>query len=311
MRPIAATILAIVLTVEAFGWQANSSTVALAIQKISPNNVGYDVAIKIVNEGAQPAIIALSGTTRPKLHALGVQQWDGKGKWLSVGPCRDVPADTTRSLPAGESLEDVVPIGDANHGWSSTICPSKVEHLGGKIRAVLCVYASDEQFRKHVPCKQVASEIFELPKPIHIGTLEKRPTKLVQPVYPEKAKNSRIQGTVVLSIVIGEDGSVTDVKVVKGSSMLADSAVVAVRQWHYEPYLLNGSPVSAEGKITINFVLPKAVSQDSSSAGKNSESSSTIRSPPMHLPDLSLLSTMTVYPLRWEFRDIYDSFSCS
>lgn len=88
---------------------------------------------------------------------------------------------------------------------------------------------------------------------------------MVQPVYPEKA---RIQGTVVLSIVIGEDGDIRDVKVVKGSPLLARAAVTAVHQWHYQPYLLNGTPVSAEGKVTVNFVLPKGSGPDSSEQRK-------------------------------------------
>jgi TonB family protein len=73
---------------------------------------------------------------------------------------------------------------------------------------------------------------------------------------------------VVLSIVIGEDGDIRDVEVVKGSPILAEAATTAVHQWHYQPYLLNGTPVSAEGKITVNFVLPKGSGPDSSDKEK-------------------------------------------
>jgi protein TonB len=38
--------------------------------------------------------------------------------------------------------------------------------------------------------------------------------------------------------------------------MLAKSAVEAVRQWKYRPYLLNGEPVEIETQITVNFRLP-------------------------------------------------------
>lgn len=264
MRPITATILGLVLSVPLCSQQANSYKVILTIQKVSPTNVGYDVAIKVANEGTQPTSFTLSGTTRPILHSLGVQQWDEMHGWLSVGPCLDVPPNTTRILSPGDSLVEVVPIGDASHGWSNTVCPNRVEHLGGRIRAVLCVYKSAEQFKKNVPCKEVESAFFQLPEPIHLATLEKRPTNLVQPVYPEKAKKARIEGAVVLSIVIGEDGIVRNVKVVKGSRLLAQSAVAAVRQWHYEPYLLNGNPVSAVGKVTVNFVLPKSSGHNAS-----------------------------------------------
>jgi TonB family protein len=268
MRPIASTVLALPFCIPVFGQQDNPDIVALTIEGISPTRTGYDVTIKVENAGTRPASVTLSGTSHPTLHSLGVQQLDKRDGWQSVGPCLDVPPDRTRTMSPGDSPVDVVPIGDASHGWSNTICPNKVEYLGGRIRAVLCVYKSDQQFKNQVPCNWVQSASFQLPEPIHLATIERGPTKMVQPVYPEKAKKARIQGTVVLSIVIGEDGDIRDVKAVKGSPILAQAAVTAVHQWHYQPYLLNGTPVSAEGKVTVNFVLPKSSGPDSSDKEK-------------------------------------------
>jgi protein TonB len=107
-----------------------------------------------------------------------------------------------------------------------------------------------------VPCKLVASPSFQLPEPLHVARFEQGPTKIVQPVYPDAAKKAGIQGAVVLDVVIGENGSVTEVTVVKGSSVLAKAATAAVLQWQYRPYLLNGKPVRAEGRVAVNFVLP-------------------------------------------------------
>jgi protein TonB len=78
----------------------------------------------------------------------------------------------------------------------------------------------------------------------------------VPPVYPQHEKSMRIEGRVVLTALIKEDGSVASVKVVEGSSVLAQSAVEAVRQWRYQPFVFNGSPVTKEMTITINFKLP-------------------------------------------------------
>jgi TonB family protein len=77
----------------------------------------------------------------------------------------------------------------------------------------------------------------------------------VQPKYPEEAKKKRIQGAVVLNVVIGKDGTVEHVKVASGPKELRQSALVAVRQWKYKPYLLNGSPVEVDTTISVVYTL--------------------------------------------------------
>ena len=79
----------------------------------------------------------------------------------------------------------------------------------------------------------------------------------VAPEYPPEAGRARIEGTVVLLAVIGKDGTVEDVRVKSGLSLLAQAAIEAVKQWRYRPYLLNGEPVEVDSQITINFTLSK------------------------------------------------------
>ena len=77
----------------------------------------------------------------------------------------------------------------------------------------------------------------------------------VQPVYPPLAKAARIAGTVVLQITVSKDGRVQNVRRLSGHPILDQSAVDAVRQWRYRPYLLNGEPVEVESIVTINYAL--------------------------------------------------------
>jgi protein TonB len=58
-----------------------------------------------------------------------------------------------------------------------------------------------------------------------------------------------------MQAVIGKNGDVTDLHVISGDELLAPSAVEAVKQWKYKPYLLEGEPVEVETKITVNYVL--------------------------------------------------------
>jgi protein TonB len=81
--------------------------------------------------------------------------------------------------------------------------------------------------------------------------------KKVAPVYSATALQLRKEGPVELMATINKDGSVTGVRVLSGDLMLARSAVEAVKQWKYRPYLLNSEPVEIETQITVNFRLPR------------------------------------------------------
>ena len=81
--------------------------------------------------------------------------------------------------------------------------------------------------------------------------------KKVAPVYPPEAKTARIQGKVILEAVIGKTGHVENLKIVSGPAELQQSAMDAVRQWVYKPYLMKGNPVEVITKITVNYTLSK------------------------------------------------------
>ena len=76
-----------------------------------------------------------------------------------------------------------------------------------------------------------------------------------EPVYPPIAKAARIQGDVVLSIVVDEQGQIVSEKVVSGPAMLQQAALDAVKEWRYRPYMLNGDPVEVETTVNVVFHL--------------------------------------------------------
>ena len=77
----------------------------------------------------------------------------------------------------------------------------------------------------------------------------------VQPVYPEEAKKDKVTGSVVLAATIGKDGTVEKLRVVSGPSALQRAAIDAVKQWRYQPTLLNGEPIDVLTTITVDFKL--------------------------------------------------------
>jgi periplasmic protein TonB len=95
------------------------------------------------------------------------------------------------------------------------------------------------------------------PKRITVGgnVQAARLVNRVQPVYPPLARQTRISGTVKLHALIGKDGSVQHLEVMSGHPLLVQSALDAVKQWRYQPTLLNGDPVDVDTEIDVIFSL--------------------------------------------------------
>jgi TonB family protein len=82
-----------------------------------------------------------------------------------------------------------------------------------------------------------------------------KPVSTVEPVYPPLARQARISGTVRLTVKIAKDGSIQYVQLISGHPLLVAAAVDAVKQYVYNPVLLNGSPVEAITQVDVNFSL--------------------------------------------------------
>jgi TonB family protein len=95
------------------------------------------------------------------------------------------------------------------------------------------------------------SGAYELNKPPRL-------IKKVEPVYPEEARKAGIEGTVILKARTDIHGRITNIKVEKSANPLLDQvAVEALRQWVYEPAIIDGKPQTAEFDVNLRFALDK------------------------------------------------------
>ena len=79
----------------------------------------------------------------------------------------------------------------------------------------------------------------------------------IRPEYPLVARDLGIQGVVSLEVLLGLDGRVLHLRPVSGPSELIPSAVEAVKQWEYQPTLLNGRPCYIATRIDVQFTLSR------------------------------------------------------
>jgi len=88
---------------------------------------------------------------------------------------------------------------------------------------------------------------------VSLGVVPASLIQQVEPSYPVQARALRLTGSVVMDAAISADGAVRNVTVVSGSPILANAATAAVKQWRYNPALLDGKPIETQKRIKIVF----------------------------------------------------------
>ena len=78
----------------------------------------------------------------------------------------------------------------------------------------------------------------------------------VEPQYPDQARLSHIQGTVLLEVDVNEKGAVQRLSSLSGDPHLVTAAIDAVRQWHFKPYAPRGEALNFQTQVTVDFKLP-------------------------------------------------------
>jgi TonB family protein len=114
-----------------------------------------------------------------------------------------------------------------NRGWEDL-----ESSLGGSERTV-----ETQRPQAHVPA----------------DVMEKLVTHRVDPEYPAAARPAKLQGVIVLDVVVGRNGSVVEMHALNGPDVLARAAMDAMRWWRFEPYRVDGQPVVVETTVAVEF----------------------------------------------------------
>jgi TonB family protein len=86
------------------------------------------------------------------------------------------------------------------------------------------------------------------------GVSEPVPIYKPDPPYTKEARAAKVEGTVVLWIVVGVDGTVTDAKVVKATDQgLTENAVDTVKTWKFKPAMKDGKAVPCKVMVEVSF----------------------------------------------------------
>ena len=237
-------------TAVGFTGQAVLIGCALLAPLISPQTLGRAFLVTtLVTPGAPPPPLPPGPKVEPQPpHVAATPAVKGI---LTAPPPANIPAiaamiiDPPETKASGPGMPGGVPGGVPNG------VPGGVPRIIGDIVGMVPVLHPPEVVHRE-PVKPAPA----LVKPPRITVLRlATPIHKVEPIYPPLAKQARVSGTVELLGVLGTDGRIHELKVLRGHPLLVSAALDAVRQWIFEPTLLNGQAVEVAAPITVNFIL--------------------------------------------------------
>jgi TonB family protein len=98
------------------------------------------------------------------------------------------------------------------------------------------------------------------------------PQTEIHATYPVLAQHMNVQGSVVLEALIGTDGMIENVRVLRGPAILSSAAQQAVREWKFKPIYQHGQAVESKATITVNFTIRVGDSLPSSTLAQGTTS---------------------------------------
>ncbi len=242
-------------------------SVAFAIAFLS---VGYVFSEPLYSHGSTTAVVQIWG------QALGrTQAWlHGSNEHKATSVVQMAEDDKPDPAPSarGVSRIRVIPVRDPSLSGAVTPAPEQAQPLHVETQpanaqqspasAAVRIPDSMKMPVQSATMRSVAARItpslLAALEPVELseGLSRRLLLQKVLPSYPEKAVRARLQGSVVLQAFIARDGTIQDLKLIRGSLLLGQAAFRAVRQWRYQPYLINGRAVEAQTLVTVDFKLP-------------------------------------------------------
>ncbi len=242
-------------------------SVALAVAFLS---VGYVFSEPLYSHGNSTTVVQMWG------RALGrTQSWlHGSNRQEATSAVQMAEDESPDPAPSrrGASRIRVTPVGDPFQSTATVAAPAPSELVkvetqpasksqpaaANAVRIPESLKAPVQNATMRNVAARITPSLLAALEPVQLSEDLSRTLLLqrVLPNYPEKAIRARLQGPVVLQAFIARDGTIQDLKLIRGSLLLGQAAYRAVRQWRYQPYLINGRAVEAQTLVTVDFKLP-------------------------------------------------------
>ncbi len=213
----------------------------------NPAIQGQTSASSMQNATSQPATPApgpAQGSTTLAVASAPTDPFRPNSSVASTAASIPTPAvQTTQSAPVFQPVNNV----SAAAGSSSNASTPNLSGIPSSLKSGMATMSPEASGNKPPEAALPSIEPVNLPEATARGLLIQQAT----PVYPPSARGQA--GTVTLQVLIGRDGTVQDAKFIQGSLAFARTAIDAVKQWRFKPYLMNGRAASTQTLLTLSF----------------------------------------------------------
>lgn len=179
---------------------------------------------------------------------------------LEVVAAESTQIDTRLPLPKAPDIPLPVPVFVHQEAPPIRVeraaIPESMKNSPPIARPVVATVTPGQMMPVSAPQLQPAIQQFSEPVEVSEEAARALLVHTVNPVYPPEALAQKLHGPVVLQAVIGRNGNVEDLKIVRGYFVLGRAAISAVKQWKFQPYSLNGHAAATQTVITITFSYP-------------------------------------------------------
>jgi TonB family protein len=222
-------------------------------------NIGYPLQTKAVVRHHNQLrcgfeFLGLSRDQRYMIrHWAGTAQWDQSPVESPVGaPPTKMPAMAQQTFPPAQRLSAVRP-----RRMSVNPQVRRLLSMTLVLLVVIGMIAAWEWHRgwKKLEARTARNDVHARAPSAKVPpeVMERLLLRKVEPVYPEAARRTNLQGVVVLGAVIAADGTVVNLHPISGAEGLTSAAMDAARWWRFRPYRVQGEPAAVETSLTVEF----------------------------------------------------------
>lgn len=138
------------------------------------------------------------------------------------------------------------------------------------------VWAQDPLFRQGKTIPDNSSQPSSSPPPSKVPVVVEV-AKKIDATYPVEAVKQKLEGEVIIKVLVSEHGEVESAEIVSGNPVLAESALAAAKEWKFKTWVYGKYiPLSMWAKISFSFILPDMKAASPASATANLTAKGTV-----------------------------------
>jgi TonB family protein len=256
----AACAVLLALTAAFYLWQARAPLAYLARTREGRVRVLRESAMALIDKKLGSALPTASDAPPDAYYSRSPANSNAQTAPPEVIAAESTLPEARQSLPKAADLPLPVPVFESQEAApvrrERAAIPESMRNSAPMARPEVVTVNPAQMMPVSAPQPQAPIQPFSEPVAVSEEAARALLVHAVNPVYPPEALAQKLHGSVVLQAVVGRDGGIEDLKLLRGNFVLGRAAIAAVKQWRFQPYNVSGHAASTQTTITVDFSYP-------------------------------------------------------